>query len=59
MTVFLCSSSRNEEKGQIFCDFLSMDTKPRNPKIVKMEQNDRKINFDSTSTKAQLIFFFT
>ena len=34
-----------------------MDTKPRNPKIVKMEQNDRKINFDSTSTKAQLIFF--
>ena len=34
-----------------------MDTKPRNPKIVKMEQNDRKINFDSTSTKTQRITF--
>ena len=28
-----------------------MDTKPRNPKIVKMEQNDVKINLDSAGTK--------
>ena len=28
-----------------------MDTKPRSSKILKMQQNDLKINFDSTGTK--------
>ena len=32
-----------------------MEAKPRNPKIFKMEQNDVKINLDSTGTKTQII----
>ena len=28
-----------------------MDTKPRNTKIVKMKQNDVKINLDSTGNE--------
>ena len=31
-----------------------MDTKSRNSKIVKMDQNDGKINLDSIETKTQL-----
>ena len=35
-----------------------MHAKPRNSKIVKMEQNDVEINLDSTGTKTQLIYIF-
>ena len=31
-----------------------MDTKSRNSKIMKMDQNDGKINLDSIGTKTQL-----
>ena len=31
-----------------------MDTKPRNPKNVKMEQKNVKINLDNTGTTTQL-----
>ena len=31
-----------------------MNTIPRNPETVKMEQNDVKINLDSADTKTQL-----
>ena len=34
-----------------------MDTKPASPKIVKMEQNDVKINLDSTGTKTQIYIY--
>ena len=47
----ICSLPRNEVKGKMFWNFLSMyemDIKPRNTKIVKMKQNDVKIKLDST-----------
>ena len=50
----ICSSPWKEEKGKMFWNFLStyyMNAMPRNPKTVKMEQNDVKINLDSADTK--------
>ena len=35
-----------------------MDTKPGNPKILKMEQNDVKINLASTSIYVRFFFRF-
>ena len=42
----------------LFILHLEIYTKPRNSKIVKMEQNDVEINLDSTGTKTQLIYIF-
>ena len=35
-----------------------MDTKPRNPKNVKMEQNDVKIILDNTGIETQLSYIY-
>ena len=36
-----------------------MGVNPRNPKIVKMEQDDVKINLNNAGTKTQLFTFRT